>query len=542
MRVMLEDFVPYDRSVQWRLHDAYFAACGSEAWTEGAIPQFASSNFAIARQHARLFVALCEELVGTGALPARGHVSLLEIGGGSGIFAANFLHALDTACGPAGAKLARRVRYVFTDYSATTVRDATTDGPLKSFVEAGRVVPGLFDLRKPGAVRRLDGHALDTTFAAVLANYVCCVAPLKIVKKEQGVYSEQHTRTELEVADDAPAATPAQRLQQLLDNPTRSALMSDIVATPKWVPTPLASLFPNPLHVESIRAGLEGFDAATLRYPWSFIDCMAALTQELVKGGMILVSDYGSIDRESIAGDDDREPQHYGNALNHGVEFALFDAVAPRLGMSVIRTANPMRAVHTAAFRATKRLPKSFRETFTETHIEHSDGDDLLVFSEAAFRLSKAGEHAIATRLYERCIRLDPASPELRFRLADSAIEAHYDKIALEHAAKGIELDEAQRYDFQFLIGRGLYRQRKFGEAIGAWTFALMREKHPITYTNMGLAYEAIGDIDMYREAIALRPDTKRANERLAGIAKELKKKAKQAAKPAPAKRAAKLR
>ena len=34
MKVLLQDFVPYDESVQWLIHDAYFADRGIGAWGE----------------------------------------------------------------------------------------------------------------------------------------------------------------------------------------------------------------------------------------------------------------------------------------------------------------------------------------------------------------------------------------------------------------------------------------------------------------------------------------------------------------------------
>jgi hypothetical protein len=56
MTVILQEFLPYDQSLHWRVHDAYFAQRGMAAWTSGDIPFFATSNYPIARQHARVLV------------------------------------------------------------------------------------------------------------------------------------------------------------------------------------------------------------------------------------------------------------------------------------------------------------------------------------------------------------------------------------------------------------------------------------------------------------------------------------------------------
>ncbi|MEZ0229591.1 MAG: hypothetical protein ACAI25_13260, partial [Planctomycetota bacterium] len=78
--IVLEDHVPYDRSAIWRIHDAYFAERGSKAWTEGEIPFYATSNYAIARQHARAIIALVRVLEEEGAVRPDETVCLLEVG------------------------------------------------------------------------------------------------------------------------------------------------------------------------------------------------------------------------------------------------------------------------------------------------------------------------------------------------------------------------------------------------------------------------------------------------------------------------------
>lgn len=520
MRVRLESFVPYDRSVQWRLHDAYYAACGRAAWQDGQIPSFATSNFAMARQHAALFVEVVRELEASRALPPTGSLSVLEIGGGSGAFAANFLLALDTGLGAEGKRVGQRVRYVFTDYAETTVREAVQARPLRNY--ARRLVPGLFDLRRPGPVRTFEGGAVDGPFTAVFANYVACVAPLKILRQRLGTWFEQLLSIGLEVPDDAPRLTPAQHVERLLANPTAALLMEHLDPETRWKEVDLDALFPDPLHAGAVRGTIGGLTEGVLTYPHTFVDCLRELRGRLVKGGLVLVADYGATDARDLESTEERVAQHYGNVVNHGVAFALFDAVAPLLGMSVARTTSPLRSVHVAALRLTRRLPASFRDAFQRLQVADSSGDDALVWGEAASRLAREGEFALAARLYERCVHLDPDSAELRFHLADTCVRARFDSVALEHAGAGQSLDVDSTFDFHFILGRVHYRGRRFGDAIAEYTLSLQRDKHPITWTNLGIAHEGQGELaeacDAYREALALKPDSLHANARLKAV------------------------
>ena len=87
MHVPLEPFVPYDQSLQWRIHDSYYEKRGASAWTGGEIPYQSTSNYAIARVHAALLIEVVDELARTGRLAEGEEVYVLEIGSGVGRFA-----------------------------------------------------------------------------------------------------------------------------------------------------------------------------------------------------------------------------------------------------------------------------------------------------------------------------------------------------------------------------------------------------------------------------------------------------------------------
>ena len=61
--MLLEDFVPYDQSLLWRIHHAYFEARGIDAWRQGDIPYSSINSYPMARQHARFCVSLVVNIV-----------------------------------------------------------------------------------------------------------------------------------------------------------------------------------------------------------------------------------------------------------------------------------------------------------------------------------------------------------------------------------------------------------------------------------------------------------------------------------------------
>ena len=220
----IEDHVAYDKSLLWRIHDAYFAQCGTSAWDSGAIPSFATSNFAIARQHARFVLALVEQLTAAGNLDAAEPIAVLEIGSGQGKFAATFFRALETATGKRGRALVPRLRYVLSDYSENNLREAIRAPSLERLVARGLLTPAIFDARRTDPPVDLSGKRLDDPVTVVIANYVACVTPVKVVKKNREGFFEKTISVQAEAPHGQPCdAAAAQRyFATCLDEATRS--------------------------------------------------------------------------------------------------------------------------------------------------------------------------------------------------------------------------------------------------------------------------------------------------------------------------------
>ncbi len=514
VRVLLEDFTPYDRCLHWRIHDAYFAARGLSAWTQGEIPHLSTGNFALAQQHADLLCGVLDGLAADGGLPER--VDVLEIGSGSGDSAANFLVAMEA---PERAHHAARVRYVLSDYSKRSVEEALARPSLECHVARGRLLPALFDVRTPDVVRSLDGEALELRPFAVIASYVCCVTPSKSFRREHGTVAltELWVKTEADLFEEHMASTPERTLARLLRDPLKQNLLRDLVVRHDWRPVdPEAAL---PTHAGAIARLLDGMDAATFEWPYAFLDCLAALARRLHPEGFVLVNDYGAARRAELGGFKDRQFQNYGNTVNHPVNFAVFDAFAPDAGLELTRTQSPLRSIHVAAFTRSPAALARLKPVFERTHVGREDGEDVVDFSSAAKLYLDNREWSRAIRLLTRCTRLDPLNGEIWLRLAEANIELGEHATAEEHARAGMAADRDQRQDWEFLLGRITCLLERRQEAISWYRASLRRDDHPVTHTNLAVLYEEVGDLPKalrsLRRALALAPSYTRASERL---------------------------
>jgi tetratricopeptide (TPR) repeat protein len=503
VQLTIEADAPYDESVLWRLHDAYFATCGAAAWTGGEIPHFATSNYAIARQHAALLLALVRELEAKGGLGPSDEVVLLEVGSGLGAFAANFLEALERGSGAAGRALLPRVRYVLSDYAERSVREAISRPPLREHAAAGRVVPALLDIRAPEALAGLDGAPLPALPAAVFANYVCCATPVKVFRKTREGFFEKRVRVGMLLPDEAAAgAAAAERiLRDRLGAPTRPGLMPSFQVGIEWRPVDLGAALGDPVHESAVRDATAAFEEATVAYPRAFFDFLRRIGARLRPGGLALVTDYGSAGAAELKGLQDRHPTFYGNTLAHEVNFTLLEAFCARAGLALVRTRGALRTLQTAAIRYRPDIPDAFRAAFRRSHVRRTDGQDLLDFRAGALAHVRCGEYAAAARLFARALRLDPSSAEIAYHLGEACFEAGLYSHALRHLRAGMKLDREHRYDFAFQLGRVYARLGRLDAARRAYERALEREDDPMTHANLGFVCERQGDAAAARAA-----------------------------------------
>jgi tetratricopeptide (TPR) repeat protein len=520
----LESATPFESSILWKLHHSYFAQRGIQAWREGDIPYFSTSNYAFARQHAKLFAAHVKDLEEAGKLAPDAELWVLEGGSGTGIFAANFIAALEADdVGRPG--LFPRIRYLMTDYSEKNVRDALATPRIKRYAEMGNLIPARYDLTMPRQVHLLEGGALTQKLVFAINNYICCVLPMRhLQKRSDGFWYDLHVEVRAEVQDTS-LATPDRYMEALTREATRHNLLKNFDITWEWRASDLQKKFDDAFQLRVLERLTEGMDEATLGFPDRYLDFMRGLGTLMMPEGLVMTNDYGSTSPERLRGLSEWRPQYYGNTFNQDVNFSIFDAFAAETGWALLRTRGDLASVHTAIKSPTEIGP-AVRAEFARAYGRYSESDDLLDYSNAARGYSQKKEPARALRFYMRCADLDPYNAEHRYRVGESALEAgHYD-IAIEHLLIGFNLDHERAWDFEFQLGRAYCLGNDNATALDWYEKSSVRAPHPVTHTNMGVLYAASGNVKeayrCYKRAIALDPEYERARDCLNALKETL--------------------
>ncbi|PIE17872.1 MAG: hypothetical protein CSA66_05300 [Proteobacteria bacterium] len=516
MIVTIERPTPFDRSVQWKLHHAYWAQRGVDAWKSGEVPHLSTSNYPTARQHAQLFRAVVADLRARGSLAEADTVWLLEGGCGNGKLAANFMHALELMDAP----LAERTRYVISDYSDHNLDQVVALPHVAHWIERGLMIPARYDMADPQRVRLRGGGALTHALAFFMSSYVSCVLPMKhLQRRADGTWHE--LLVEVRADSDDPDLTADAFVAGLVADAARYNLLNDLELHFSWGEVDLDALFAHPSHAAIVRSIVADAAEATVGYPYGFFDFLRELQPLMLDGGVVLTNDYGSVGRERIEGRFERRPQVYGNSLAQDINFTVYDGLPPVLGWEVLRSTSELDSVHAAAVCAGGFGPAA--RAFFDTHyLRRRPADDLLDYVAAARAYLTKKEYARALRFFLRCVELDPYDPELRYRAGSAALDASLYAVAIEQLQRGHALDAQRGWDFDFQLGRAYCLAGDHDAALDWYRRSHARGEHPVTLTNMGVLHAYHGRHATahacYTRALALDPHYERAHERLQSL------------------------
>jgi len=515
----IESRVPFDQSLLWDVHHAYFAERGVEAWKQGEIPYFSTSNAAYASQHARLFMAHVADLEAAGRLLPGAPLVVLECAGGAGVFASNFLFALDDLA-PA---LSARLTYVFSDYLESSVFGAATTAPLAPWVQSGKVVLARLDVTRPSELVLLAGATLPAKPLMVIANYLCCVLPMKHLSLWGDAGWHELVVTIAGIDGDA-AHDRETFLATIAKSASEWKLLERIDVLWEWEPVALEAVVPDATERRALVRAVGGMVDATVGWPLRYLAFLAGVHAAdglLADGGLVLTCDFGTNDAWRLQGRRTGIPHLYGNTLNQAVNTHRSASFAAEAGLACLRTTSDLGSVH-AVVTSAAPLGALTSAAFTQHFMQVGSGDDALDYWTAGVVFRNDKQPLRALRFFLRCAELDRRNPEHRYIAAEIALELGQADRAIAQLMVGHALDGEGRFDFDFQLGRAYAMRGDHASAIQWYQRSLAREPHPVAWTNLGVLHAHEGQLSeayhAFKQALALDPRHALAEQRLQGL------------------------
>ncbi len=308
--IPLEKFAPLPCCLEWRLSRQYWDLHGATAFFGGKVPYAAVNDGCLSADTARLLTEI---------RPSKnpGRVRLLEVGGGSGLFAKLFLDELRSL----SPTLYNATTYLWTDASPTMIQQAKANGIFADHARRVQThllpVPGLAGL----------GRKQQGGFDLIIANYVLDSLPATVLRLSRGFMEELEVRTTLP-ADLSPA-----RLRGLTAREWKRR-----VDVSGGEDTELVELYPwFSLECRYRRVNRRRFAFGSLipqpseKAPahWSHHEGIWTFLKEVMPllrpGGGLLINDYGHFPMQQRGRIE--ASQHFGGSLANGINFDELSAL-----------------------------------------------------------------------------------------------------------------------------------------------------------------------------------------------------------------------
>ena len=184
----------FSTSVLWKLMREFYARKGVDAWADGVVPFFITSNAHIARAYAKTVLGYLADLCSKGELDTSKPVYVVELGAGSGKFSFLLVKAIlerDAQVAAAARGAALDIRYVMTDFTNASFDFWASHPALEPFVSSGSVDFAVFDASKDTEMLlKNSGEVLAPGTVAnplvVVANYLFDTLPADAFQFRKG--------------------------------------------------------------------------------------------------------------------------------------------------------------------------------------------------------------------------------------------------------------------------------------------------------------------------------------------------------------------
>ena len=494
-RIILDKDKRLSESIIWRLQQTYYRRQGVEAWRQGIVPHYITSNPFIAGAYARVVRAFVRDCQAVGedsvfsSLAADQPLYIVELGAGSGRFSYHFLKKLFFPHSGSSPQ-ALPVKYVMTDISAANLAFWQDHTSFKPFVDAGLLDFALFNVGQDQQLTlTVSGQTLSVETVKnpmiVIANYLFDTIPQDCFYIKDGQLHESLV------------TVTSSQAEPDLDNP---ALIKRVRLEYKHVPI-TANYYTRPdlnRLLEQYRRQLED---TTLLFPRAALDSLRQFS--LMSGGRLLLlsGDKGYSGQESLAGWGDQVLTVHGS-FSMMVNYHAIEQFVRNMHGLALHTGHDHQSLNISAF-LLGRHPAAYPET-QQAYREAIDAfgpDDFFVLKEG---VQKNYDDLSIVQLLA-FLRLTGWDADIFFaccqsllgQLKEATVEEQKALADMTHKIWQTYYPLGEIEDVPFQLGMVLYTISRYEEAMVYFQHSLeMHGPHPSTSYNIGLCYYGLKQLD----------------------------------------------
>ncbi len=365
---------PFSQSLLWTLQRDYFSQRGLNAWSQGEVPHYITSNPTIAHAYAEIAFACWQDQ--TQHLTSAQPIYLCELGAGSGRFAFHFLSHLTQICQQNQVSLTH-FRYILTDFAQANLDAWHHHFQFRPFFQQGILDTARFDisydnqlsLQQSGQI--LTPQTLDRPLI-VIANYLFDSIPQDLYYINNG---QLHSCFVSLFCHQKPKElTPGELLDQL-------DLHYD------YQPTDLTNLDPQ------LQALLHHYKQQLtdthLLVPNTGLLCLKRLQAFSQQGLLLLSADKGKLDLSQLQNNHSPKLVTHHGCFSLSVNYGLFKTFCEQQGGIALTPTTPPQSLCVIAL-IMGHQPERYRQTQAayDRYVQTFGPDDF-------FRITKHVQHTL---------------------------------------------------------------------------------------------------------------------------------------------------
>lgn len=503
-KVVLEQSQPLSRSLLWQIQRRYFERQGVEAWRQGIVPHYITSNPFIAHAYARVvfgFLRDCHSAInqhkdaGFPGMDLEQPVYLIELGSGSGRFAFHFLKKL---LGFYQHSIFKDVpfKYVMTDFAERNVDFWHSHPALRPFVEQGLLDFACFDVEQDENIELQ--RSADTLTSKTVKNPLVVMANYFFDSIPQDVFY-----IEGDQLHESLVTLSSSQEETNLDDPE---ILNRIQISYENHPTS-PEYYDDPDWNRLLRDYQQRLASTTILFPCAALQCIRHLRQ-LSNGRMLLLSgDKGYIKEESLLGWGEPKLNLHGS-FSMMVNYHAIRQYFQNQGGRVFHASHQHNNLNISAFLLGNH-PNGYLETrqaFIET-IENCGPDDFYTLIKGIGN----NYNALALEQILSLLRLSGWDAKI-FKECFSALLNHVESapVLLKqelHCALQQVWDNyyhiGEEPDLAFYMAMLLYGMQYYTEALDYFQRSLrLYGSDPSTFYNMGMCHYSLRQLDAALECI----------------------------------------
>jgi tetratricopeptide (TPR) repeat protein len=510
---LLETQQVFSKSLLWDLQQQYFTQMGVEAWRQGEVPHYVTSNPTIANSYAEVVFAFWRDQ--QRLVPSTEPLYICELGAGSGRFAFHFLSQLTRLCQQANVD-PLVFRYILTDVAESNLKFWRGHPRFQSFFASGLLDLAQFDINDS---EQLNLQCSDQVLSVecleqplvVIANYVFDSVPQELYAIQAGQYFQ--CLVSLLVEEDPNTLNVAELLSKLRI---------------RYDYQPLAEL-PHPeLYLQSLLTHYQqSLTNTNLLFPAIGLRCLERLRALSRQGLLVLSADKGGHELDALEGCPPPGIVRHGS-FSLSVNYHAFKVFCEQSGGLALFPEHYYEHVNVACLLMLEQ-PQNYIETrraYQRQVMEFGPDDFYTVFNHmqrsvkempvteilAYLRLSRYDSHQFGRYFLPRLLELAPDVSAQERRVIRDAI----DKVWALYFPLGEEFDLAHQ------TARLLYELDEYGQAVQYFERSLeIYGPYCGTLYNMAVCYRLLGQHQqaegLLKDVLTYDPDNQDARTLLAG-------------------------